>query len=223
MQGVGESETNICNAHLVLERLLTDLFLDNVNAHAACDVHMFLADTLFYPLAVLLQATCVAHGWSFVFVVDCVFSILSSLLNKELALSIAQYKCRHRYWSNGVAPAGVGKSPGMKPFTKVLCEVMRSCSAMCVGTGDDDFHYMQSSTTAACIDKLRACQAYLMIWSTDAGRCLSMKFASGGETDVSKHVDLSFFLDAAHGDPASMVYSSRSRGRRAARAPMPGG
>ena len=193
----------IGGAAVLLERCLEDLFKDQVNANAAFEIRSFLGDTIFYPLAVLLQATCVAHGWAPVFVIDCVYSILSSLVHKELFVGLGQYKCRHRYWTNGVAPAGVGKSPCMKPFTKLILSVLRANSCIAVGNEKDDFHFQQSSTTAASIDKLRQCSAYLMMWSTDAGRCLSLKFANGGETDTSKHTDLSFFLDAAHGDEFS--------------------
>ena len=200
---VQHPSSTAANAHIVLERYLEDLLKDNINANAAFDMQDFLGDTLHYPLAVLLQATCVAHGWPLVFVIDCVFSILSSLVNKHLYLQLGQYKCRHRYWSNGVAPAGAGKSPCMKPFTKLVSEVMRNNGTLTVGARSDNFHFVQSSTTAAGIDQLRKCQAYLMMWSTDAGRCLSLKFANGGETDPGKHMDLAFFLDAAHGDEFS--------------------
>lgn len=99
---------------------------------------------------------------------------------EDCFVQLGPYKCRHRYWTNGVAPAGAGKSPSMKPFMRVLLEVLAANPAMAVGIKADDFHAMMSTTTAAAIDKLRACSAYTLAWSTDAGRCLSQKFAAGG-------------------------------------------
>ena len=197
--------TTLPNCHVALERHLNDLLKDHVNANAAFDVQAFLGDTMYYPLHVLLLATCQATGWTSVFTIDTVYALLCSLLHKGLHTQLAGYVNRQRYWCNGVAPAGAGKSPSMKPLLALAKEVMQENPTLAVGGIADksDFHYMQSSTTAACIDKLRTCDAYLLIWSTDAGRCLSTKFASGGETDVSKHVDLSFFLDAAHGEEFS--------------------
>ena len=190
-------------AHIALEKSVRDMLRENVNATAAFETRTFHGDCMYYPLHVLLQATCSVTGWTLTFTIDCVFSILSSMLNKNLAVKLAQYLCRHRYWSNGVAPAGGGKSPGMKAFEKIAAEVLAENPTLAVGRANDTFHFMQSSTTAAAIDKLRSCSAYLMMWSTDAGRCLSNKFANGGETDPGKHIDLSFFLDAAHGDEFS--------------------
>ena len=65
-------------------------------------------------------------------------------------------------------------SPSMKPLVTLARDVLRANPSLCVcdPVDRDEFHFMQSSTTAACIDKLRVCEAYLMLWSTDAGRCL---------------------------------------------------
>ena len=69
-----------------------------------------------------------------------------------------------------------------------------------VGQHEDRFHYQQSGTTAGAIDKLRTCQGYLTLYCSGAGRCLSKTAATGGRTDPHEHINLEFFLDAAHGD-----------------------
>ena len=72
-------------------------------------------------------------------------------------------------------------------------------AALMVGNAADEFHFLQSSTTAAAISKLRFCDGYLTLYTDEAGRCLDLSFAGHGSTDKSSHVDLTHFLDAAHG------------------------
>ena len=67
------------------------------------------------------------------------------------------------------------------------------------GSNADQFHLLQSSTTAAAVNKLRACDDYLVKHTVEAGRCLDLAFAAGGKSDAARVVDLSYFLDAAHG------------------------
>ena len=190
---------NVQSSSVFVERFLQDVLKDHINAinaKAALEVQPFIADTSYYPLHVLLQASCQALGWTPVFLLDSLYSVCCSFMQKDVFTQLACYKNRHRYWSNRVAPAGAGKSPSMKPLVTLALAVPRRSEK-------DDFHFQQSSTTAACIDKSRQCDAYVLLWSTDAGRCLSEKFARGGETDMSKHVDLTFVLDAAHGEEFS--------------------
>ena len=104
---------------------------------------------------------------------------------------------------NGVAAAGQGKSPTIKPLMKILQQALEENPTLAPGTATDSFHTCQSTTTAAAIDKVRATGAYLLLYSDDAGRCVSVPFAQGGKTDRGEHVDLSYFLDAAHGDEFS--------------------
>ena len=100
------------------------------------------------------------------------------------------------------ASAGGGKSPGLKPMVATAKESMEDerLECFCEGTKHDSYHAMQSSTTAAAIHKLRANNGYLWIRAADAGRCLSPNQAVGRPVDASKHTDLEYFLDAAHGD-----------------------
>ena len=63
--------------------------------------------------------------------------------------------------------------------------------------------FTYASTTAAAIEKVRATSAYLLLHSDDAGRCVSVPVAQGGKIDRGEHVDLTYFLDAAHGDEFS--------------------
>ena len=144
-----------------------------------------------------------AHGFPPCFFIDAIYTIVGSLLNKELHVQLGRYKSRSRHWMNGVAAAGQGKSPTIKPIIEMLMSVLKELSALAPGSANDMFHTCQSTTTAAAIDKIRATLAYLLLYSDDAGRCVSVSFAQGGKTDRGEHLDLTYFLDAAHGDEFS--------------------
>lgn len=137
------------------------------------------------------------------FFLDAIYTIVGSLLNKDLYVQLGRYKSGSRHWMSGVAAAGQGKSPTIKPLMDTLIDVMRKHATLAPGSSTDDFHTCQSTTSAAAIDKLRSTLAYLLLYSDDAGKCVSTVFAQGGKTDRGEHVDLTYFLDAAHGDEFS--------------------
>ena len=93
----------------------------------------------------------------------------------------------------------------MKPVIKIAQEVLRSRSGSMPGFSQDDFHMQQSCTTATAIDKLRQAEGYLLLHSDEAGQCLDLNFSgsSTGATKKGEHVDLTMFLDSAHGDEFS--------------------
>ena len=146
------------------------------------------------------HACTLAHGFPPSLFIDAVYTILGSILHKELYVQMGRYKNRSRQWMHGFAAAGHGKSPTFKPLIQLLLQRRDNLAS---GAPNDNFHTCQSSTTAAAIEKVRATSAYLLLHSDDAGRCVSIPVAQGGKTDRGEHVDLAYFLDASHGDEFS--------------------
>jgi len=179
---------------------ISSLVEDKVNSHAALFVRPYYADSVVYPFCVLMEATGRATAIPPVFFLDTATTLIHSILHKHSYLLMGRWKSRSRHWWNGVALIGEGKSMSMKAFTDDMVDTLREFSAFAVGSAEDRFHYQQSGTTASAVDKLRAAEAYLTVYCSDAGRCLSKAAAVGHAVDPHKHVDLEFFLDAAHGD-----------------------
>ncbi|CAE7708139.1 unnamed protein product [Symbiodinium sp. CCMP2592] len=171
-----------------------------INAASALECRFGFSDSMLYPLAVLLEATAIASGMPAIFYIDTVHGLVNSLFHRRLCVNLGKFpESRSRYWFSGTGNVGDGKSPAVKPLVALLDSVLEERSHLCVGTAADRFHYQQSGTTAAAVDKLRHCEGYLTVHADEAGRCLCPKFAAGGETDASKFVDLTHFFDAAHG------------------------
>ncbi len=182
-----------------LESAIQGMAGEAINSKARLEMLPYLADTTLYPLIVLCEAAAQANGIPFEFLLDSFVAVAHSLLNKHFCVHLGQYESKSRYWVVGTAEPGVGKSPAIEPIMQILFGVLRDHAALLHGSPSDDFHFMQSSTTAAAIDKLRSCDGYLCLYTGEAGRCLDLGFAAGGKSDASKVVDLTFFLDAAHG------------------------
>ena len=182
-----------------LEQTINAMATEHVNSKARLEMMPYLADTTYYPLMVLCDAAAEAGGMPLEFLLDSLTAVAHSLLNKHFHVKLGQFESRSRYWVVGTAEPGVGKSPALDPIMQLLFDVAREHATLMPGTATDDYHYMQSSTTAAAVDKLRACEGYLCLYTGEAGRCLDLAFASGGKTDATKVVDLTYFLDAAHG------------------------
>ena len=175
------------------------LLRDHVNSTAALSVRSFFADTLPYPLLVLLVASGMSTAIPPVFYVDLVATLLHSTLNKHAYVKLGRFKSKSRHWWVGTADVGEGKSVAMKDLVDDLIATLARNTAFAVGTSSDRFHYQQSGTTAGAVDKLRTCEGYLTVYCPDAGRCLSAAAAKGGKVDVHEHINIEFFLDAAHG------------------------
>ena len=200
-----------CNR--VPERNIHAVCNEHINSTAALDVLPFFGDSAYYPLVVLARALMLAHGFPPAFFIDAVYSLCGSILNKQLYVQLGQYKSKSRQWSTGVAAAGQGKSPTVKPLVSILQQVLQEHESLAPGDAADNFHMCQSTTTAAAIEKLRSTAAYLLCHSDDSGRCLSLTFAAGGRTDKGEHMDATYFLDAAHSDEFSHQ-TCRDRDRR---------
>ena len=176
------------------------LLLDRVTSAAALQVRPYIADTMVYPLYILLRATAVSQSMPPEFYIDVFHCLLHSVFNKHLHVKMGRYESKSRHWMVGTANVGEGKSPGLKVFMDAMIEVLTENVAFAVGEVDDRFHYQQSGTTPGAIEKLQTCRGYLCIYCPDGGRCLSPTAATTGNTDPYKHIDLEWFLDAAHGD-----------------------
>jgi hypothetical protein len=181
------------------------LCMDRVNSAAALQVRPCFANTMVYPLLVLLNATSISQGIPLIFFVGVVHTFINSVLNKTAFVRMGKWKSRSRHWWVGTANVGKGKSPGMKTFVNVMIEVLSRNASKAAGFAGDRFQFQQSGTTANALDKLRASQAYLTIYCPDATRVLCPAVATGGTTGPYKYVDLDVFLDAAHGDEVSLT------------------
>ena len=203
---VQESHTDAVTMHtcnLFLEASIRDLITETVNSSAALQTCQYIGDTVYYPLIVLGYACMIAHGTPLTFFVDIVYTIVGSLFHKELHVKMNAYVSKSRHWTSMIAGTGQSKSPNTKMFMEILFEVLDELSAVAPGRKGDEFHTCQSTTTAAVIAKIRETLGYLLLYSDDAGNCVSLPFASGGKTDKGEHVDLTYFLNAAHGDEFS--------------------
>ncbi len=180
----------------VAVRSLTE---DHVNSATALQVRTRVADTATYPLLVLMEATAQAEAIPSVFYVDQLHTLLHSLLDSSLYVRLGRWKSKSRHWWVGTANVGEGKSLGMRAFVDATVAVLQRHASLADGTPQDRFHFKQSGTTADALTKLRECSARLLIYCSDAGRCLCPSAAHGGSTDPRKYMDLEFFLDAATG------------------------
>ena len=164
-----------------------------------------LAETTCYPFAVMVMAASMASATPVALLLDTVASVLHSLVNKSFHLNLGRWENKSRYWVVGTAETGEGKRGAMKPVVQAAIQVLRNGAGLMAGNPSDDSHMQQSCTTAAAIDKLRGTDGYLLLHSDEAGQCLDLSFSgtSAGGTKKGEHVDLTLFLDAAHGDEFS--------------------
>ena len=182
---------------------IRSLASDKVNSSTALAVRSYYADAHVYPLVVLMEATGVATGQPSVFLLDIFETLTHSVLNRDFHVQLGRWRSKSRHWMVGTANVGEGKSHGMKTFVEKLLHVLNENSAFAVGKQADRWHLCQSSTTAAALDKMRHSHAHVLIHCSDAARCLHKGAANQGKTDPYQHVDLDYFLDAAHGDEVS--------------------
>ena len=186
-----------------MEQYIKTASSETIKSAAALETIPYLADMVPYPRFVLCAASAQSTGTPVQFLLDTVVGLLHSVLDKNVHVSLGPYKSRSRYWFVGTAETGVGKSPSTKPIVDALLQVLDGAVSLFPGSNADQFHLLQSSTTAAAVNKLRACDGYLVMHTDEAGRCLDLAFAADGKSDAARVVDLSYFLDAAHGSEFS--------------------
>ncbi len=181
------------------------LLQDSISSLAAMQTSPLVGETTCYPFSVMVMAASIASATPMALLLDTVLAVLHSLVHKHFHLNLGRWENRSRYWFVGSADTGEGKRGAMKPVIQAAQKVLRNSAGLMVGNPADDFHMQQSCTSAAAIDKLRSTDGYLLLHSDEAGQCLDLTFSgtSAGGTRKSEHVDLTMFLDAAHGDEFS--------------------
>ena len=167
--------------------------------YSSVERQIFFADTLPYPLLVLLVTSGMSTAIPPLFYVDLVATPLHSTLKKHAYVKLGRFKRKSRHWWVGTANVGESKSVAMKDLVGDLIATLARNTAFAVGTSSDRFLCQQSGTTAGAVDKLRTCEGFFTVYCPGAGRCLSADAAKGGKVDVHKHIYIEFFLDAAHG------------------------
>jgi len=187
----------------VYYRALRLLAYNTVNGRAALSCAVYLGDVVPYPLAVLFEACARATSTPAVFIGDTVLALANSIVHKETAVQLGRWKSKSRYWVVGTANRAEGKSPCTKPIVKALEAALKAHPGMAPGHANDRFHLEQSATQASAEDKVRCTKGYLTIQSDEAGTLLCERSATGAATDRNRHIDLQFWLNAAHGDEVS--------------------
>ena len=202
-------------------RAVQTLLQESISSAAAMETSALIAETVCYPFAVMVTAASMASATPLALLLDTVVSVIHSLVHKHFHLQLGRWENKSRYWFVGTAETGEGKRGAMKPVIQSALQVLRENGGFMSGIPADDFHTQQSCTTAAAIDKLRATDGYLLLHSDEAGQCLDLGFSnnSAGATKKGEHVDLTMFLDAAHGDEFSHT-TMLDRRRAAKREPV---
>ena len=168
-----------------------------------------------YPLVVMFEAYSQATGIPCVFYLDCFLAFASSLIHRDVAVHLAGFDTRARYWVAGTAQPGSGKTPALEPFRKALLEVMREHPDLAPGTANDNFHVQEASTHAAAVHRLRCTEGYQIIASSEGGPMLCPTWATSGTWNQGTHINLQRYLNTAYG---GAVFWDTMIDRKAARA-----
>ena len=150
-----------CEAEM--EQYIKTASSEAINSAAALETIPYLADTVPYPLFVLCAASAQSTGMPVQFLLDTVVGLLHSILDKNVHVSLGPYKSRSRYRFVGTAEPGVRKFPYTKPMVDAILQVLDEAVSLFPGSNADQFHLLQSSTTAAAVNELRACDGYLVM------------------------------------------------------------
>ena len=192
------------NAAHHFDAFLQALSQDMVNSTAAMQVRTYRGDCFLYPVAVLMEATAIATSRPASFHEDCFLSVLGSLLNTRARLHIGRYESANRPWSCCVANVGEGKSDTLKYLRADAEAALKECGPeFTVGVASDNFQFMESATNATVLEKARFTGGCVCIACGDASRMLDKASAKGKACDLTKKIDLEFFLDSAHGEHIS--------------------
>ena len=69
--------------------------LDRVTSAAALQMRPYIADTMVYPLYLLMQATSIAAGIPETFFIDVFHTLVHSVLNKHVYVQMGRWKSWH--------------------------------------------------------------------------------------------------------------------------------
>ena len=195
---------NLATAGQKFNRFMSNLRNDNVNSTAAMQVKPYRGDCWPFAFVVLTHAASIATAIPAVFHESNFVSILSAMMHKNTYLQLGRFRNKNRMWSLCVANVGEGKSQAIDELRKAADKCCRDAgSAYTVGSASDGFHFLESSTNATALEKVRFCDGYMCIAMGDASRALDKAAAKGKATDKSQYISLEVFLDAAHGQQIS--------------------
>ena len=200
----GGNYENLATAAQKFNRFLTSLCNDKVNSAAAMQVKPYRGDCWPFPFVVLTHAASISTAIPAVFHESNFVSILSAMLNKKTYVQLGRFKNKNRLWSLCVANVGEGKSQAIDELRKASETCCREVgSVYTVGLASDGFHFVESTTNATALEKVRFCDGYMCVAMGDASRALDKTAARGKATDKSQYISLEVFLDAAHGQQIS--------------------
>ena len=179
---------------------LFSVLKDKVNSTAAMEVRQYMGNCMYYPFVVLMEATAKATALPGVFLLDCAGAVMLSAINKDCEVHMGRYKCKNRWWQVCTANVGDGKSEALDMPMECMMEAMGDVGGQyTVGAKADRFHYQQGGTNASAVDRFRVCDGYLAVVCSEASRILAAGQARGNPVDEGKYIDITKFLDAAHG------------------------
>ena len=168
-------------------------------AAEAVELEAPLWRTCFLPIVVLFDAWSKTTGLPTVFYLDAFYSLISSLLNKNITFNAANFACRARYWAVGTAAPGSGKSPALDPLKNALVEVMKEMPDLSPGEATDHFHMQPVGTHCAAIDRLQSTGGYEFFGASEGGPVLCPSWPTQSKWEQGGYVNWQRYLDAATG------------------------
>ena len=153
-----------------------------------------------FPLAVLCEAWSRTTGLPTVFYLDAIYTLVSSLLKKDVTYRVSNFSCRARYWAVGTAAPGAGKSPALEPLKRALVEVMQELPDLAPGVAGDNFHVQPIGTHMAAVDRLRQTGGYQFFGASEGGPVLCPAWPTSATWNQGTHINWQRYLDAATGD-----------------------
>ena len=169
----------------------------DITAAEAVNLSTPLWRTCFFPILVLFEAWGRTTGLPTVFYVDSFYTLLASLLKKDITYNAANVPCRARYWAVGTAAPGSGQSPALEPLKKALMEVLNEVPELAPGKNADGFHIQPVGTHMAAIDRLRHTGGYQFIGAAEGGPILCPSWPSSSTWNQGTHINWQRYLDAA--------------------------
>ena len=155
--------------------------------------------TCFFPIAVLFEAWSRTTGLPTIFYIDAFYTLMASLLKKDITYRVANFSCRARYWAVGTAAPGPGKSPALDPLKQALLEVLRESQDLVPGKNADGFHMQPVGTHLAAVDRLRQTGGYQFFGASEGGPILCPSWPTSSTWNQGTHVNWQRYLDAATG------------------------
>ena len=172
---------------------------DALTAQEAVRLQYQLWKSTFFPLAVLVEAWSRTTGMPAVFYLDSITAVCMGLLHKEIAVDVAGWECRSRYWAVGTAQPGSGKSPAVDAIVKCLAGVLSKHHDFAPGHKWDKFHLLEAMTHCAALDKLKVTGGYGTIVAGEGAPLLCPSWPASSTWNQTTHMNLARFLDSANG------------------------